>query len=536
MHPSDFHASKPGHLVLALVAAATVGAAGCEPPETASPESGTADAGSDIGTVQFSTSCSEAVQPTLERGLLLLHHMMYAQAEETFVEAAEAEEDCAMAHWGVAMSRFQPFWGSSDVEAGRPAAERALELDPPTDRERLYAEAALAFHEEADASHMERVRSWEAAMEDLHESHPDDPEAAALYALAHLSAGPDEPDRQERAIAILEELHDRMPRHPGAIHYAIHAHDVDGRGEDGVPYARAYSEVAPSIPHALHMPSHIYVRTGDWDQVIDWNARSAEAALDHPAGEDLSLHYPHALDYLMYGYLQRGEDSAAAGVQEELRSRESYEPHMGSAYALAAIPARWHVERADWEGAAEMEARVPSTFPWDDFPAAEAITHFARGLGAARSGDVERAQAAADRLAELADATEAPDWTREIGIQRSAVLAWISLAEGRAEEAVERMRTAADEAAGMEKNPITPGALRPAGELLGELLLEVDRPAEALEAYETSLDTWPRRYHSLLGAARAAEEAGQAETAEGYRSELAELTADADPERRVEAP
>lgn len=536
MRPSDVRPSTPRHLLVALVAAVSVAAAGCEPPETASPESGTADAASDIGTVAFATSCSDAVQPTLERGLLLLHHMMYAQAEETFIEAAETEEGCAMAHWGVAMTRFQPLWGSSDVEAGRPAAERAVELEAPTERERLYAEAALAFHEEADASHMERVRSWEAAMEELHESHPDDPEAAALYALAHLAAGPDQPDRQERAIAILEELHDRMPRHPGVIHYAIHAHDVDGRGEDGVPYARAYSEVAPSIPHALHMPSHVYVRTGAWDQVIEWNVRSAEAALEHPAGEHVSLHYPHALDYLMYGYLQRGEDSAAAGVLEDLGSREGYQPHMGSAYALAAIPARWHVERADWEGAAELEARVPSAFPWDDFPAGEAITHFARGLGAARSGDVERARAAADRLAELADATEAPGWTREIGIQRSAVLAWIALAEGRAEEAVEGMRAAAEEAAGMEKNPITPGALRPAGELLGDLLLEVDRPAEALEAYEASLETWPRRYHSLRGAARAAEGAGQAETAGDYRSELAELTAEADPERRVEAP
>lgn len=525
MRSVDSRPRPPSRLAVPLLAGLALAAAACGAPDTE-----TADAGPDLGTVEFPTSCSDAVQPSLERGLLLLHHMMYARAEETFVEAAETEEGCAMAHWGVAMARFQPFWGSADVEAGRAPAERAVALDPPTERERLYARAALAFYEDPDAGYAERIRSWEAAMEELRRGHPDDREAAALYALAHLSVGPDRPDRQDRAAGIVEEVHERMPRHPGAIHYAIHVHDVDGRAEDGVRFAEAYSDIAPSIPHSLHMPSHIYVRTGAWDRVIEWNRRSAAAALEHPAGEHVSLHYPHALDYLMYGHLQRGEDDEAARVLEELSSREGYQHHLGSAYALAAIPARWHVERRDWAGAADLEPRVPAAFPWDDFPAGEAMTHFARGLGSARSGDVEGARAAAGRLAELREAADGY-WTRELEVQRRSVAAWAALADGRQQEAVEEMSAAAGQAAEMEKHPITPGSLQPAGELLGDLLLEVDRPAEALDAYEASLETWPRRYHSLLGAARAAERAGRDEAAARYYREFAELTADADPGR-----
>lgn len=526
----DFLPRLTGRAFVPLLAALAVISAGCEPAGTNStdPEAG-------LGTVSFPTSCSEAVQPTLERGLLLLHHMMYAQAEETFLEAAEAEGDCAMAHWGVAMTRFQPLWGSAEVGAGRSSAERAVDLSPPTERERLYARAALAFYEDPDAGHAERVRRWESAMEELHRAHPDDPEAAALYALAHLAAGPDRPQHQERSAALLEEVHERMPRHPGALHYAIHAHDVDGRAEDGVRFARAYREVAPSIPHALHMPSHIYVRTGEWEEVIAWNRRSAEAALGHPAGEYVSLHYSHALDYLMYGYLQRGQDGKAAGVLEELRGREGYQPHLASAYALAAVPARWYVERRDWAGAADLAPREPAGFPWDDFPAGEAITYFARGLGAARSGDTERARAAAERLAELRAAADEEGeryWARQIDVQRTSVSAWRALADGATEEAVRRMREAADRAAEMEKHPITPGALQPAGELLGDLLLEVDRPGEALEAYEASLETWPRRYHSLLGAARSAERLGHEERADRFYRQFADLTSEADSGRR----
>ncbi len=481
----------------------------------------------ELGVVHFPTSCSAAVQPLLEEGVALVHHMMYAQAEEVFLRAASLEDGCAMAHWGVAMSSFQPFWGSANLEAGRAAAERAVALDPPTEREAAWVRSALAFFEGEGVSYAERVRRWEAAMAELHAAFPEDGEAAAFYALAHLSAGPADPARQERAGAILAGLHRDEPTHPGAVHYAIHVHDVEHRAEAGVPYARAYEEIAPSIPHALHMPSHIYVRLGAWDEVIEWNRASADAALLHPAGDRTSLHYPHALDYLMYGYLQRGREEEALGVLEELGARENYEHHLASAYALAAIPARWYIERREWAGAAALEPRVPASFPWEAYPHAEAMTWFARGLGAARSGDIQAARAAVERLGELEAAAEGIEegyWARQVAVQGRSIEAWIARAEGRLDDAISGMRDAAELAAGMEKHPITPGDLQPPFELLGDLLLEAGQPEEALEAYERSLATWPARYHTLRGASEAAGEAGRTSVAEGYRAELDALT------------
>jgi tetratricopeptide (TPR) repeat protein len=492
----------------------------------------------ELGTVHFPTSCSSEAQPELGRGLALLHHMMYPQAREAFGEAARIQDDCAMAHWGLAMSEFQPFWGSADIEAGRSHAERAVALEPETERERLYARAALAFFQGEGVSYGDRVRNWEAAMEALHATYPDDSEAASLYALAHLSVAPSDQGHQERADRIVREIHESMPEHPGAIHYAIHVHDVEARADDGVSFARAYEDLAPSIPHALHMPSHIYVRLGEWDEVIDWNRRSADAALEHPAGEYISLHYPHALDYLMYGYLQRGEDEKAREILEEARSRDGYELHLASAYALAAIPARWHVERRDWEGAADLEPRVPDSFDWDRFPAGEAMTWFARGLGAARIGDLDRATEAVERLEALENALRERDdyyWADQAAIQRRSVSAWKALAEGRTDAAIQEMRAAAEMAAEMEKHPITPGDLQPANELLGDLLFEAGRYAEAVEAYETTLSTWPRRYHSIAGAARAAAEADLDQVARTYYGKLAELAGDTDREEVEEA-
>ncbi len=487
-----------------------------------------------LGSVDFPTSCGPEAQEQIEQGVALLHHMMYSGAEGAFSAAARAEEECAMAHWGVAMAHFQPFWGEADVEGGRPHAEWAVELEPPTERERGYARAALAFFEGENVSFSERVRRWEAAMQELHQAFPDDQEAATLYALAHLSVAPADPAHQDRAARILGEVHEDEPEHPGAVHYSIHVHDVEGRASDGVQFARAYDDIAPSIPHALHMPSHIYVRLGEWDEVIRWNRESADAALEHPAGDLISLHYPHALDYLMYGFLQKGEDERAREVLEELRAADAIQPSLATAYALAAIPARWHVERRDWRGAAELEPRVPASFPWDNFPGAEAIAWFARGLGSARSGDAEGARSALERLEELeAAATERDDtyWARQIGVQRQGVSAWLAMAEGRTEDAVREMTAAAEAAQQTEKHPVTPGALQPAHELLGDLLLELDRPGEALAAYERSLETWPRRYWSLLGAARAAERHGDAANAGRHYRELAELAEDAAEDR-----
>jgi len=529
MRPRRCRTRSPSRLVPLTAGMLTAGAlvlVGC------AGEPGAEDAGTELGSVELPTSCSADVQPELERGLALLHHMMYEQARDVFREAATREESCAMAHWGVAMSHFQPLWGSAQVEEGRGPAERAVALEPSTERERAYARAAHAFFRGADLRLSERLRSWESAMEELHASFPDDREAQSLYALAHLAVDPSDASRQDRADSLLREVHGAVPRHPGAIHYAIHVHDVEGRAEDGIEFARAYDDIAPSVPHALHMPSHLYVRLGMWDDVIEWNRRSADAALEHPAGEYTSHHYAHALDYLAYGHLQRGEHGRARQVLEELRSRGDYQPTFISAYHLASIPARLRVEARDWEGAAALEPRVPADFPWEDFPAAEALTHFARGLGAARSGAPERAEAARNRLEELERAAREADdeyWADQILVQRRSVAAWLSMAEGRSDEALRLMREAADLASGMQKHPVTPGDLQPAHELLGDLLAEMGRDGEALAAYERSLETWPRRYHSLLGAARAAEAAGRDEAARRYRRMLREQADEARP-------
>ena len=464
----------------------------------------------------------------------MLHHMMYPQSRSAFERAVAIEEGCAMGHWGLAMSYFQPFWGSADLEAGREAARRAIALEPPTGREELYVRAALAFYEDPDASYAERVRSWEGAMEELHEAHPDDPEAATLFALAHLSVAPGDRSRQERASHITHRVHEEIPEHPGAIHYAIHVHDVDALAEEGVPFARAYEELAPTIPHALHMPSHIYVRTGEWDEVIEWNRLSADAALEHPAGEYISIHYPHALDYLMYGYLQKGMDDEALEILGEIRSRSGYEPHLASAYALAAVPARWYVERRDWEGAAGLEPRVPDEFDWDAYPAGEAMTWFARGMGSIHTGNLDSAREAGERLESLSAAARErgeEHWSRQVEVQRRSIAAWIALAEERADDAISEMRAAAELESTLEKHAITPGELQPAWELFGDLLAELGRHEEALEAYEASLEVWPMRYRSLLGAARAADALGEDSVALAHWEALAELASEAHPDR-----
>ncbi len=530
MDPRPSLLSAASWPVLPIVLGLLLGA--CEPDAPGSPSSLVDDP--ELGMVNFPTSCSDEVQPRLERGVLMLHHMMYVEAESAFQAAAEAEPDCAMAHWGLAMAHFQPFWGSAEVEEGRVHAQRAVELGAPTEREGGYLRAAMAFYEDPDANYAQRIRNWEAASETLHQTFPDDPEAAAFFALAHLSVASDDPAHQERTAGIVHELRQEMPRHPGAIHYGIHVHDVDARAHDGVEFAQAYGDIAPSIPHALHMPSHIYVRTGDWDAVIEWNRASADAALEHPAGEYISHHHPHALDYLMYGHLQRGDDVAAEEVLQELRAREDYQPTFVSAYALGAIPARWYVERNDWEGALELVPREPATFPWDQFPEAEAMVYFAHGLAAARLHDVEGAREASTRLQELeTSAVQVRDeyWAQKIQVQRRSIDAWQALAEGRIDEAISEMRAAAELDGEMEKHPVTPGDLQPAYELLGDLLMEAEQPAEALTAYETSLETWPNRYHTLLGAARAARELDEHELSRAYYDDLLALATDAHPDR-----
>lgn len=482
------------------------------------------EATGEIGRVDFPTSCEAPVQERFERGVALLHHMMYGQAEGVFREVADRDPGCAMAHWGVAMTQLHPLWApptAAELETGGAAVERARESAGETDeREDAYIDAIAAFFG-TPGDFATRLEAWAAGQRRVYEAHPEDVDAGAFHALALLATAPkDDPTfaAQEKAGALLEELRDRAPEHPGLFHYTIHASDNPALAARAEEVARAYDKLAPAVPHALHMPSHIFVRLGLWPEIIDWNRRSAAAALEQSPPDATSLHYAHAIDYLAYAYLQTGRDGDAREALAGLREHGPYQRHLASAYTLAAGPARLVLERHAWEEAAALEPRVPEGFPWDDYPHAESITRFARGLGAARSGALDDAREAVERLGELHErlAESEPYWATLTRVQRTAVSAWIAWSEGDRDEALRLMREAADLEDSVDKHPITPGEVVPARELLGEMLLLAGRGDEALEAFEAALAISPRRLNALSGVGRAAEMAGEDAAAASY--------------------
>jgi tetratricopeptide (TPR) repeat protein len=481
------------------------------------------------GTVQFATSCSSEAQAHFDAGLALLHHMMYEQARPHFEEAAAADPGCAIAYWGVAMSQLNPLWAPpspQQVAVARAAIIQARALETPTERERRYVETIAAYFDGEDLGHRERLARWERAQRDLLAAHEDDVDAAAFYALAHLAIAP--PD--ERGVAyrvrggeLLEPLLEAHPDHPGLYHYLIHLYDYPALAERAANVAEAYDALAPDVPHALHMPSHIFVRVGEWPGTVEWNRRSADAALRQPVNDRTSFHHAHAMDYLIYAYLQQGQDERAREVVEETMSIDAYQDHFASAYALAAVPARFVLERGQWEDAAGLPLRPQADFPWSRYPQYEAITYFARGVGAARSGDAHAAHAARERLDELYEATLAADetyWATLVDAQRNAVSAWAAYAEGRHDEALNLLRTAADLEDSVDKHPVTPSDVLPARELLGDLLLKLDRPAEARRAYVAALEISPNRFRSHYGAARASKILGDKAVAQHHFSKL----------------
>lgn len=454
-----------------------------------------------VGKVDFPISCSSEAQSRFERGLALLHHMMYGQAEEEFVAVAEMDSDCAMAHWGIAMTLFHPLWAPPSV-------------DHPT-----------------------RLTAWEAAQEKVHKANPDDIDAAAFYALAHISTAP-KADKtfthQKEAGALLEALRTKAPEHPGLFHYIIHAYDNPMLASRALEVARGYDKIAPEVPHALHMPTHIFVRLGLWPEAIDWNVRSAAAAKRQSVGGVVSLHYIHALDYLMYAYLQQCQNKMAQDVLHKINAVENYPASFASAYAIAAAQARYPLERAQWANAAALKVRTHSSFPWDKYPWFESITYFARGLGAARSGDIAAGRKAIETLDAFYERSvnaEQGYWAVHVDAQRKTVAAWIAFSEGKKDQALRMMREAADLEDSVDKHPVTPGAVLPARELFGDMLVMLEGSAEAIEAYEASLQISPNRFNSLYGAGRAAELAGNSEKAKSYYSKLVEFTAKADSDR-----
>jgi len=508
--------------------AAAVGA-----PVTADAQGGQ-HAGHSLGTVDFPVACSGQAQAEFNRAVALLHHMTYPEAREAFQHVAQTDPECAMAHWGIAMTLFQPLWPTRPrpdaLQRGWEEVQQAKTLQPPTERERLFVAAAEAFFlEPASTDYWLRIRRWEQAAERVYTSFPDDPEAAAFYALAHLATSPSDTASRahaDRAAAILLRVYERNPDHPGAMHYLVHANDVPGRERESQEITRKYAAVAPRNPHALHMPTHIATRLGDWPAVVRGNLRAAEAALEVPAGDQGQFvwdEYPHTVEYLVYAYLQEGADDSAAAQLQRLHATARLEPTFKTAFHLASTRARFALERRAWSEAALLVPREPATLDRDRFTWPEAITHFARGLGAAHLGNAAEARASSERLGDLEAATRKAGenlFARNIGVLRLELDAWLVHAAGQADSSVALLQAAAALEASTPKHAVTPGPTLPALELLGDLLMEQRQPAEALAAYQRSLERYPKRLNGLLGAARAARALGDESQARTYYREL----------------
>ncbi len=503
----------------------------------------------ELGRVNFPISCTAEAQKQFNRAAAWLHSFGYAEAEKAFDAVAVTDPKCGMAYWGVAMSQYHPIWvppTQAEWKKGWTAVEKARTLSAGTERERSYIAAIEGFFKNADKiDHRTRALAYQQSMEQIYRRYPEDREAAIFYALSLLEATTLPPgkdySKQKNAVEILNRVLPQEPNHPGVAHYVIHSFDYPQLAELALPAARSYAKIAPSSPHALHMPTHIFTRLGLWQESIQSNAASAASAKTlvartHPGAA--SFDQLHAMDYMMYAYLQGAQDQKAKGILDELSLMSQVDVEsFAAAYAFAAVPARYALERRNWAEASAITIH-PNTFPWDRFLYAEAITHFARALGAARSGDPAAARLSVERLASiqqaLASAKENPVnqyWAKQVEIQRQAAAAWTTRAEGKKDEALHLMRAAAELEATTDKSPVTPGAVLPARELLGDLLLDLNQPAEALKKYEASLRDAPNRFNGLYGAARAAELSADRAKATTYYQKLISLCSKAEGER-----
>jgi len=481
-----------------------------------------------IGKAHLTTSCNAASQKEIDRGVALIHSFWYAEAEKSFRRAADADAQCGMAWWGVAMSNLHPIWAPptpSELKNGVEAATKATATGAKTDRERAFIAAINTYYADSDKlDHRTRMVAYEKAMDGLATANPDDHEASIFHALAILGIA-DAKDKtyanQKRASEILNRILPLEPKHPGVAHYIIHSFDYPALAPMALTAARSYAKLAPGSPHALHMPSHIFTRLGLWDESITSNLASAQKARDyvsHVMPGATSFDDLHAVDYLVYAYLQRGEnEKARALVDRVLKISNIYNPNFAAGYAMTAVPARYALERRQWKEAAALT--VPANVPFQKFPYAEANTHFAVAIGAARSNQPEIAQRAIDRLAAIRQVELDQNdryWADQVEIQRLSASAWLT-------RDLKLMQAAADLEASTEKHPVTPGAIIPARELLAEMLLDSGKPQESLAEAETALSDAPNRYNGLWLAAQAAERSGKLEEAKAYRAKMAAL-------------
>ena len=511
------------------------------------------------GTVDFRVSCTPEARPEFVRGVALLHSFFYEEARRVFTSVAEQDPKCAMAQWGIAMTWWHPIWTpptSDEMSAGKAAIEKAMAMKAGTDLERGFITALNAYYDTPDSPNAgvvgqschgpvgapDRVVAYEKAMRQLSEKYPDDFEAQTFYAFAILAVGYATPTdttlaKQLQAAALLEKLWKKNPNHPGVTHYLIHSYDYPALAERGLPAARSYGSIAPWVPHALHMPSHIFTRLGMWEESIAANRSSADASRAYAAmrhRDATEAEELHALDYMAYSYLQEAEDAKAKEIVDFAGTvrRTNPELEFSGAYALAAIPSRYALERNAWSDAAAL--RIPAVPHWSSFPFMEALIEYAHTLGRAHTGDLEGARKAMDRMRHLRDATSDPKFDyfkRQLDQQMQAASAWVAYGENKKDDAVSILRRVADAEDILGKHPVSPGALVPAREQLGDLLLKLDRPKEAQREFEAALKIYPERFRGLYGAAQAAAQIGEKEKADHYYAKLIEQAAKADGSR-----
>jgi tetratricopeptide (TPR) repeat protein len=506
------------------------------PPALAQHEHPAGDV-SKLGKVDFPVSCEQSVQSQFRSAVAMLHSFWFEKASETFAAVAEQDPKCGMAYWGMAMTHWHEIWeapGPADLKAGMAAVEQAKAAGAKTQRERDYIASIETFYKDNDKlAHGTRAAAYETAMDHLQVRYPDDHEAAIFHALALLAIAPPTDKtyvNQRKAGAILEPLFVEEPQHPGVAHYIIHAYDYPPLAERALDAARRYAQIAPDSPHALHMPSHIFTRLGLWQESITSNLASATSAAKNNAPGNEA----HAKDYLIYAYLQGAQDRKAKSTLDSLPKGRSDDPqYMNWLYATGASPARYAVERRQWSEAAALA--VPSnTFPRERYSWTEANLHFARALGASRIGDPEAARKDLQQLVSIRDILVHEDnryWADQVDIQREIAAAWITFAEGNRDDALQQMAHAADHEDRTDKHNVTPGVIRPARELLGDMLLELNQPRQALAEFQAALQTAPNRFNALSGAGRAAKLSGENDKAKAYYAKLVAVCDHADGDR-----
>jgi len=489
-----------------------------------------------LGTMNFPVSCTPDAQKHFNRAALLLYSYYWVPTEKALTEVLQADPTCVMAYWAAAVAKMDNPYASPPTPKALEEAwwiiEKAKSIGAKTERERDYIEAIEVFYKDYDKlDHRTRGAAHEKALEQVYLRYPEDTEAAMYYARWLIAmADPRDKDytRQLKAAGILEKIFAKQPDHPGAAHFLIHAYDHPPIANRGLDAAKRYASIAPAAPHALHMPSHIFTRVGSWQESIETNRRAAEVAKGQ-------RDEPHALDYMAYGYLQLAQDVEAKRVVDRIMEFAKQPIALiGPAYAFAAIPARYTLERGKWNEAAQTPLPLAGTEQYERFPQAEAVNAYARALGAARSGNTAAAKleiVRLDKLREKLVALKQAYWVEQVEINAKAASAWVARAEGRNADALALLRPAADQEDKLEKHPVTPGPIMPARELLGDLLMELGQPAAALKEYEAAQKSEPNRFRNVYGAARAAELAGDLAKAKKYYTQLMKLGAKASGDR-----